>query len=99
MSEYVWMHSTAHASGMAWSSLPLQAAAAARQRAGRMRLPPAKTEYRIARWIVGGFVSSAGNNSSKARLTAAVRLERKASRSNESCLLRFAEPALFLPAE
>src|SRR4051794_34962000 len=70
------MHSTAHASGMAWASFPPQAADAARHKAGRMRLPPAKSEYRIARWIVAGFASAEGKKRSKARLTASVRVAR-----------------------
>src|SRR4029453_13601744 len=41
------MHSTAQARGSALSMLPRQASAAARQRTGRNRLPPAKTPYAL----------------------------------------------------
>jgi len=42
------------------TSLPPQAAVAARHKAGRIRLPPAKSEYLIARWMVAGFVVADG---------------------------------------
>src|SRR4051794_1255987 len=76
------MHSTAQASGSASCSLPPQASAAARQTAGRIRLPPAKSEYRIALWMVAGRVFSLGKYESSARLTASVRLSRYDFRSN-----------------
>src|SRR5580700_278121 len=65
------MHSTAQASGMADASLPPTVSHAARQRTGRMRLPPAKMEYRMALWIVGGAVVSGGNSLSSAASTRA----------------------------
>ena len=71
------MHSTAQASGMAPAALPPQAAAAARHSAGRIRLPPAKSEYRIALWIVAGLADPAGRNRSSASLTADVPADRK----------------------
>ena len=46
------MHSTAQARGRAAASFPPQASAAARHKAGRIRFPPAKIEYRIASWMV-----------------------------------------------
>src|SRR5205823_2890707 len=61
------MHSIAHASGSALSILPRQASAAARQRIGRNRLPPAKRLYRIALWSVTGFVLAFGRYRSSAR--------------------------------
>src|SRR2546423_528276 len=75
------MHSTAQAKGMASASLPPHAAAAARHKAGRIRLPPAKSEYRMALWMVAGLVVPGGRNLSKARLTISVRTARNRSRS------------------
>src|SRR5215218_9457956 len=75
------MHSTAQAWGRAASVFPPHASAAATVRAGRIRLPPANNEYRIARWIVVGFIDSFGRNLSSARFTAAVRVSRYFTRS------------------
>src|SRR4029453_6481106 len=61
------MHSTAQARGSALSMLPRQASAAARQRIGRNRLPPAKRLYRIALCSVAGFVLVFGRYRSSAR--------------------------------
>jgi len=63
------MHSTAQA--RAWPRLryPAQAAVAARHKAGRIRLPPAKSEYLIARWMVAGFVVRTGVNDPRWALT------------------------------
>src|SRR6266536_537257 len=60
------MHSTAQARGSALSMLPRQAAAAARQRIGRNRLPPETRLYRIALWSVTGFVLVFGKYRSRA---------------------------------
>src|SRR5262249_33934472 len=79
------MHSTAQASGMAFTRFPPQASAAARHKAGRIRLPPAKSEYRIARWIVPGLAVTGGRKRSSALLTARVDEFRKPCRSN-GCL-------------
>src|SRR5438093_7386475 len=61
------MHSTAQARERALSMLPPQASAAARQRIGRNRLPPAKRLYRIALWSVTGLVLVFGRYRSSAR--------------------------------
>jgi hypothetical protein len=81
------MHSTAHASGIADSSVPPHASAAARQSAGRIRLPPANNEYRIALWIVAGRVDSFGKYRSSARFTASVRISKYRFKSN-GCVWR-----------
>src|SRR5881227_2738345 len=60
------MHSSAQARGSASSMLPRQASAAARQRIGRNRLPPAQRLYRIALWSVTGFVLGLGKYRSSA---------------------------------
>src|SRR4029077_2478322 len=70
------MHSTAHARGSVLSTLPRQASAAARQRIGRKRLPPAKRLYRIALWSVTGFVLVFGRYQSSARSITFCRVRR-----------------------
>ncbi len=66
------MHSTAQARGMAAACDPPQASAAASTSAGRMRLPPAKSEYRMALWIVAGLAVALGRNRSRALSTSRV---------------------------
>src|SRR6266850_8011388 len=66
---------------MASASFPPQADAAARHKAGRIRLPPAKSEYRMASWMVAGLVVAGGRNRSKARFTVSLRVARNWSRS------------------
>src|SRR5207245_1466439 len=62
--------------GRAVSTLPRQASAAARQRIGRNRLPPAKRLYRIALWSVTGFVLVLGKYRSSARSITFCRVRR-----------------------
>ena len=61
--------STAHAKGMASSHLPPQASAAASTSAGRMRLPPANIEYRMALCSVAGRVDGRGRRRPSAAST------------------------------
>src|ERR1700722_20227240 len=89
------MHSTAQASGIAAASFPPHASAAARHNAGRTRLPPANSEYRIALWIVAGLVLSFGRNLSSAAFTALVLRSRYAARSKRPR----AVPAFFLTSD
>lgn len=63
------MHSTAEQKGKEASAFPPQASAAAIQRIGRSRFPPAKTEYRIDLCKVFGLVVALGRQLFKAAST------------------------------
>src|SRR5271154_4311804 len=65
------MNSSAQPVGMAPSESLSNMRAVSRQRIGRIRLPPANTLYRMARWIEVGGTLSAGRRFSRAASTAA----------------------------
>mmetsp|Transcript_15015 Transcript_15015/g.32260 ORF Transcript_15015/g.32260 Transcript_15015/m.32260 type:complete len:202 (-) Transcript_15015:327-932(-) len=55
ISDMVWIISSAHAVGMATEESSVNISHAAMHRAGRMRLPPASSEYRIDSWTESGY--------------------------------------------
>src|SRR5215467_966805 len=63
------MNSMAQAGWRAGITSVEKTRAASRQRIGRMRLPPAKTEYRMASWIEGGGATEEGSRRSRAAST------------------------------
>src|SRR5262249_19877533 len=65
-----------HAGSSTSSSGAPSTSAAARQRIGRKRLPPANTECRIARWRFDGHASPGGSSRSSARSTCSRRVAR-----------------------
>src|SRR5213593_2662204 len=70
------MSSSAQAGTSARSAGPPSASAAARQRMGRSRLPPAKRLWRIARWSVEGQSDSGGTRRSSSESISPRRAER-----------------------
>jgi len=57
MRDMVWIISSAHAVGMATSMVPPMSSQAATQRQGRMRLPPASSEYLMDSCRRSGYIS------------------------------------------
>src|SRR5437867_3154410 len=64
------MHSSAQAGWSAGVTSLEKMRAASRHKIGRIRLPPANTLYRMAVWMEGGCVVSAGSSRSRAASTA-----------------------------
>src|SRR5882672_1071177 len=63
------MNSSAHAGKCAAVTSAAKIRAVSRQRMGRIRLPPAKTLYRMALWMDDGRADSAGSSRSRAAST------------------------------
>src|SRR5205814_1887799 len=69
ISEYVWIISRPQAGSITCARGAPRTSAAARHRIGRNRLPPAKTEWRMARCRFEGHAVSAGRSRSSVRST------------------------------
>src|SRR5262249_3730200 len=77
MREYVWIISRPQAGARAGPDSPPIVSAAARQRIGRSRLPPAKRECRMARWGGARQAVSEGSNRDSSRSTSSLRAARQ----------------------